>query len=231
MFSDKKSINYHPVNSSLDELKKEKNLRVLKKWKLANIRWRDARNLDGIFDEFLFLKDIKDSDGKTLMLRVESYLFTNPYKAIGKLYIIFPRDIPIVKKEYDQAGYFERMYAVLGWRTFWHVIYEKKGAYITGFSPVKVFSESKLFDKEDKPCWLVLPHYREKIPTITYNWHYLKNTTTKAMFPKLYWAYDNYHTAKRCYLSIVKAHNESNKQKDPEDRMMLYPESVRIAMQ
>lgn len=127
MFSDKKSINYHPVNSSLDELKKEKNLLVLKRWKRTNIKWRDARNLDGIFDEFLFLKDIKDSDGKTLMLRVESYLFTNPYKAIGKLYIIFPRDIPIVKKEYDQAGYFERMYAVLGWRTFWHVIYSKRG--------------------------------------------------------------------------------------------------------
>lgn len=128
MFIGDKSINYHPVNSSLDQMKSEKkNLLVLKKWKKTNIKWRDARNLDEIFDEFLFLKNIKDSEGKTLMLRVESYLFANPYKAIGKLYIIFPRDIPVVKKEYDQAGYFERMYAVLGWRHFWHLIYSKQG--------------------------------------------------------------------------------------------------------
>ena len=218
------------ANSSLDD--KERNLLVLKKWKTANIKWRDAKSLSAYnFKEFLFLKDIKDSEGQTLMERVESYLFANPYKAIGKLYIVFPRDIPVLKKEYEQAAYFERMYSILGWRKFWHVIYEKKGSYITGFSPVKVFAENNLFAKEDKPCWLVLPHFRFKIPNIIYNWHYLKNTVTKAMFPKLYWSYDNYHTAKRCYKSIVKAHNEENKHKKEEDRVMLYPEAVRIAMQ
>lgn len=164
--------------------------------------------------------------------RVEEYLFANPYKAIGKLYIVYPRDIPVVKKEYEQAPYFERMYSVLGWRRFWHLIYSTPGNYVTGFSPVKVYPEHSLFSNTEQEEWVVLPHYRFKLPTLVYNWHYQKNTTNKMMYPKLFWTYEDFHSAKQNYQQIVKAFNEKYKDNDDDERPpMQYPESVRIAMQ